>query len=229
MGLSYFLTALMIEAINFMMPLALIIGLLCKNLKMSVIVAIAVGIVGAMQTYVGLMPGHGWPLSMVHLRVVAKFIDLALVVLLTGLVKEIITCRVLKNAAQRGEVAGTRVQIVLSIAGIILGMIIYFIFPPVGVGVILGSFFVRMRYAAAAGFIWTAFYVTVLYYAFFYSRHVPPPVGLDIVLWIPWDVVVIGLFLPPVTTFIKQVIAKKPGSRLTSMLANVSLNESEPE
>lgn len=229
MGLSYFLTALMIEAINFMMPLALIIGLLCKNLKMSIIVALAVGIVGALQTYVGLMPGHGWPLSLVHLRVVAKFIDLAVVVLLVGLIKQVVTRRVLNTAAHKGEVANTKVRIALSLAGIIVGMIAYFISPPVGVGIILGSFFMHMRYAALAGLIWTAFYITVLYYAFFYSRHIQPPAGWDILLWIPWDAVVIGWFLPPVTTFVKQFLAKKLGARLTSMFVNQPLTGSKPE
>ena len=209
-----------------MMPLALIAGLLCKRLRMSLIIAVAVGLVGAMQTYTGLMSANDWPPSMVCIHVVAKFIDLALVVLLTGLLKEVITRRALKNATQSGETAGIKVQIVLSIIGIIIGVIVYFFLPPAGVGIILGSFFLRIRYAAVAGVIWTIFYIIVLYYAFFYARHINPPSGLAVLQWIPWDCVIIGLLLPSITTYFKLFIAKKLGGRIAPVLETIFTSDS---
>lgn len=226
MGLSYFFIALLVEAINFMMPLALIAGLLCKRLRVSLLIAVAVGLVGALQTYTELMSGSGWRSSIICIHVIARFIDLALVVLLTGLIKEVITRRALKNAGQGGEKNHIKIQIVLSIVGIIVGVIVYFFLPPVGVGIILGSFFLRMRYAAVAGVIWTVFYITVLYYAVFYARHVNPPSGLDLMLWIPWSSVVIGLLLPPVTTYFKLMVAKKLGGRLAPILDNIFPSDS---
>lgn len=210
MGLSYFLTAILVEATNFMMLLALIIGLLCKNMRMALIAGIAVGIVGAMETHITLLFEFNRLKSLIWMHTAAKFVSLLLVVLATQGIKDLVCKYVLKRAVKTGEAESyTRARFVISIIGLIVGIGLYFILPVFGVGIILGSFFKRPSLGVIAGTVWTIFYISLLFFVFMDRPHSYCCAGSCGWLWLPWDSVLLGILTPPLTIYAKIALAKK--------------------